>query len=132
MSIWGRLKDEATNNAVLIRSSRHAAAITLRGVVVSTGVNKLKTHPLMAFHSTREGQVYLHAEMDAIVKFLSRYGQEILSDVELYVLRINKMKKMAYSRPCTDCCLHALKAFNVPVIHYTTGNPLNPVATEYL
>lgn len=129
--IWDRLAAEAAGRATLVRSSRHAAAILVRGVVVSVGVNKEKTHPIMARHSSREGQVFLHAEMDALADYLGNHGQD-LSGTEVFVLRLNKMKQRALSRPCEYCCLPALKSFGCPVVHYTTGLVSHPVATEYL
>lgn len=133
-TIWEKLYELAINKADLIRSSRHAAAFVSGREIVSMGVNKIKSHPLMYKFSVRDDQIYLHAEIDALIKAISVVGQDhyMFSSMEVYVARVNKMGKFAISRPCEECCMLALKAFHVPVVHYTTGNPDNPVTTEFL
>lgn len=115
-SIKELLKEEAENGH-RFRSSKHAACIVHRGSVLCIGHNKLKTHPMMQQFTDNPKKVYLHAEIDAIVKFVRSYGTELLSKCELYVLRLNKRGEIASSRPC-PVCAKAIEAFGLTA-HWT-------------
>lgn len=100
-----------------IRSSRHAAAIVYKGIVLSYGVNSLKTHPIMKLYGRNKDAIYLHAEIDAIVKVINRYGTDILSKSTLHVIRIGRCGQLASSKPCKGC-QKAIEAFKIKqVIH---------------
>jgi tRNA(Arg) A34 adenosine deaminase TadA len=100
-----------------IRSSRHAAAIIMpRGNrVISIGWNKLKSHPMQARFSMDAGRpqrIFLHAETDAIIKTINKHGPEVLSECDLYVIRVGNDGTLAGSRPCTSCC-NLVKHFGI-------------------
>jgi len=67
-SVSQELKYLASTYADQVRSSRHAAIITYKGNTISWGVNRYKTHPIMLQYQRNEQAIFLHAEMDAIVK----------------------------------------------------------------
>ena len=115
--ITARLIRTAMEKSGRIRSSRHAAALILpRGHrILATGWNKLKSHPMQAKFSMDAGRpqrIFLHAETDVIIKTINKYGPEILSECDLYVIRITKDGTLAGSRPCTSCC-NLVKHFGI-------------------
>jgi deoxycytidylate deaminase len=56
---------------------------------------------MLEFH--KEGQQFLHAEVDAIIKAINQWGQD-LSGTQLFVLRVtSKGGNVANSKPCAGC-----------------------------
>lgn len=110
-----RLVREA-HKAQSIRGSKHAAALVHRGRIFCVGHNKLKTHPAMQrFH--RKGQVFLHAEVDCIIRGLNLFGD--VSEFSIYVLRLtSKGLRVAESKPCSGCAAF-IKASGITDIHWT-------------
>jgi tRNA(Arg) A34 adenosine deaminase TadA len=107
-----------TEHATLIRGSKHAAAIVCNGIVLSYGVNKLKTHPIMKLYGKNEHSVFLHAEIDAIVRCINNHGDAILKDCSLYITRTTKGGKVAGSKPC-EGCQKAIEAFKIKEVIHT-------------
>ena len=103
--VFNVLKDES-RNADRVKSSYHAAAIVYKKRILSIGLNRRKTHPLMTKYNSRSGQIFLHSEVDAIIKTINLYGQDILKECSLYVLRTTKSGKIGYSKPCSSCQQH--------------------------
>lgn len=116
-SIWSMLEAHAEHSDQ-VRSSRHAAAIVYKGQVLSLGNNKLKTHPIMLKYGKNDKSIYLHAEVDAIVRCINKFGSSILSNCSLYVLRLDKMNRICISKPC-EGCQKAIEAFGVRHVYYT-------------
>jgi tRNA(Arg) A34 adenosine deaminase TadA len=115
--VWTLLKKRA-EFAEMVRSSRHAAAIVCKGQVLGWGVNSLKTHPIMITYGRNAEAIYLHAEIDAMVRCINTYGSDILAKSTLYVLRINKKGELAYSEPCSGC-KKAIKAFSIKRVYHS-------------
>lgn len=116
-----RIESWLINTAVsneVFSGSRHAAAIVHKKRVVSTGTNRKKTHPLMLEYGRNDKSIFLHAEIDAIVKAINMHGVEFLKDCSLYVLRISKDEKLMPSKPCKGC-QRAIKAFGIKNVYYT-------------
>ena len=105
------LHDHA-RGAVKVRSSRHAAAVTVKGNILSLGQNRMKTHPMMFRFSQNHNKVYLHAEIDAIVRCINRYGVDVLRDATLSVVRIGSAGDITNSQPC-EHCQKAIEAFGL-------------------
>lgn len=100
-----------------VRSSRHSALIVDdKGRVVSIGVNKYKTHPIMLQYQRNEESIYLHAEMDAIVKGMRT--RDSFEGCKMYILRLNKKNEICCSKPCSGC-EKALKAFGFKEVYWT-------------
>lgn len=116
-NIWTILKDHALKNEP-VRSSRHASAITYKKKVLAVGRNSYKTHPIMLTYGRNEESLYLHAEIDAIVKTINLHGSEILKECTLWVLRINKKGELASSCPCLGC-RKAIDAFGIKNLEHT-------------
>lgn len=115
--IWERLYLEA-HKADMVRSSRHAAAIICKGKIISIGHNKYKTHPMMLKYGKNDKSIYLHAEIDAIIKAINLHGTEFLKECNIFVLRIDKLGGIGKSRPCSGCT-RAIKAFKIKRMCYT-------------
>lgn len=86
-----------------VRSARIAAAVVCRNQIMSIGTNKYKTDPLQARYS-RKGQIYVHAEVDAIKNVRYRID---LSKCDLYVARAKLTEcgqwAVGNCRPCPGC-----------------------------
>lgn len=115
--IFKKLETTA-EEAEIIQSSRHAAAVVHKGKIISIGVSKLKTHPLMCKFQNNEKRIYLHAEIDAIVKAINKFGNDFLSSCDLYVLRLTRGNHIGISRPCPGC-ERAIKAFKFKNVYWT-------------
>ena len=81
----------------------HIAGIWLDGRIICYGRNQLKTHPLQAKFSDRPNRIYLHAEIDAIVKFLQLHPIQNFCRAEMIVIRIDSDGLLAPSKPCLGC-----------------------------
>lgn len=88
-----------------------------RGQVLSVGKNSyIKTHPLQAHHAQQAGEphkVFLHAEIDAIIKC-----QKIKKAHKLVVFRFLEDGSPAMARPCV-VCNEAIKKTPIKVIEHT-------------
>jgi tRNA(Arg) A34 adenosine deaminase TadA len=102
----------------LIGSSRHAAAIVHNGKILSIGHNRRKTHPLMLKFQHKPYKIFLHAEIDAIVKIKDK---TLLKECQLYVARRSKGNNILNSEPC-ETCKKAIRFFGIKQV-YWTENP---------
>jgi tRNA(Arg) A34 adenosine deaminase TadA len=99
-----RLQHEAIQHSDMVGSSRHAAAVVFKKRILSIGHNsRIKTHPIEKKFQNHSGITPLHAEKAAIIRAMNRYGDEILKDCDLYVLRVLKNGNIANSKPCPSC-----------------------------
>lgn len=94
---------EACERSDLINFGKHAAAILYKGSVLAIGNNKRKSHPIMCSINKASKKIYLHAEVDAIVKTINAHGIEIFPETTLYVLRVTKGGRVTCSEPCSIC-----------------------------
>jgi len=102
-----------------------SAGIVYRKNLISTGVNQYKTHPIMMpTNGYREGQIFLHAEVDAIRNALKLITQEQLTKCDLYVIRVkrpnNNSKKWIHglAKPCPGCT-KVIAGFGLKNVLYT-------------
>jgi tRNA(Arg) A34 adenosine deaminase TadA len=116
-NIWSVLEAHA-DHADMVRSSKHAAAIVYKGQIIILGRNQYKTHPIMIKYGKNDKAIYLHAEIDAIVRCINKYGSNILSKCDLYVLRTDKMNRISSSKPC-EGCQKAVEAFGIRKVFHT-------------
>ena len=107
-----------SQHADIVKSSRHAAAIVYRNQIVAAGVNKRKSHPIMQRYQPNEDRIFLHAEADALIRFMGMYGVDLLPDCSLYVLRTTKTGRVAGSKPC-EGCMAMIEALNVGHVYWT-------------
>lgn len=108
--------------------ARLAAAVVLRGNIISIGFNRKKSHPFQAQFQTNDKQIYLHAETDAINRALKYISTSDLKKATLYVARVkytdNKSKKAiwAESKPCIGCQKAIFQYEIKNVVHTCEGN----------
>lgn len=114
--IFNLLKEEALKSDFI--KHRHAACLIYKGKIISIGINRRKSHPLQKKFQTRPSRIYLHAEIDAIIKAINKHGTSILKDCELNVLRLTKAGKVGNSKPCLGCT-KAIKAFGITKVNWT-------------
>jgi len=110
---------QLANKTPPVYRSKHAAALYYGRRLLSTGVNRYKTHPMMLAYSKHPDCVNLHAEIDCLVRAINRYGTEILKESILYVARTCQDGTAASSKPC-EGCERAIRAFGIKTTHYTT------------
>jgi deoxycytidylate deaminase len=77
--------------------NRHGCVIAKRGIIISTGFNKMKTHPAAAH--TLSG--HIHAELAAFIQART----DELRGTDLYSCRImrHKGQPRGMAKPCKNC-----------------------------
>lgn len=92
-----------------------AFAYNKKGRLLSIGRNSyIRTHPLQGKYARKVGRpcaIYLHAEMDALIK-----AREPVH--KLVIVRFTKDGKPANAKPCSICQL-AIRDFNVKIVEHT-------------
>lgn len=93
-----------------------ALAYDKKGKLLSIGYNSyIRTHTIQAKYARKVGKpdsVYIHAEIDALIKARGRKVHKI------HVMRILRDGTYAMSKPC-PICRAALKDFNVKEVGWT-------------
>jgi deoxycytidylate deaminase len=120
------IKNESVFNALFdhaktvtdCKAHKHAAAIVYRKQILSLGRNQLKTHPIMLKYQSDETKIYLHAEVDAIVRAINTYGTAILKRCDLYVIRLTGGGNIGMSKPCRGC-QKAIAAFGIKGVYWS-------------
>ena len=95
--------------------------IVEKGRIIASGVNSSKTHPLAATYSKHPLAIYLHAEIDAIIK--ASRTSSIFSTSSIYVARRTlttnrKPDGCGLAKPC-DGCAAAIAHFNFGLVAYS-------------
>lgn len=124
------LKGVASENRTEARC-RLAAMLVHRNVPVALGTNKLKSHPLQAKFGMNEHSIYLHAEIDALIKAVKELTAEQLNKSTLYVARVLKNGNTGMAKPCPGCA-RALKSFGIQRIVWSTESGFNTSEHENL
>jgi deoxycytidylate deaminase len=105
-------------------NSRHVAAIVYRNEIIAFGFNRKQSHPFQKKFSRHEDAIFLHAENDAILQVIKRYGMDILENCTMYVARMKydgwQKENMirGLSKPCLGCS-RSLAAHGVKKVLYT-------------
>jgi len=109
-------------------NAKLAAAVVIKGKVISTGRNQLKTHPFAAQYAKNSDAIFLHAEASAIVNSLNHVDKADLSRATLYIYRVKHPNGRAnkwvsgLAKPCTGC-MRAIVEFDFKRVVYTTDGP---------
>lgn len=111
-----KVVDAAIGNPGVKGKYKMAAGVFYKNRLVAVGLNQYKTHPIMLQGNYREGQVYLHAEADAIVKASKLVD---LSQCHMHVVRVTKGGRLALAKPCLGC-FHLLNIFGLKEVTWTT------------
>ena len=103
-----------------------AAAVVYKNNIIATGVNSYKTHQLMSNNWYKEGQYFLHAEVDAIKNALKLISVEQLTKCELYIVRVKRpgsnSKEWIHglAKPCKGC-EKLIASFGINKVFYTVN-----------
>lgn len=101
-----------------------AAGIIYKKQLLATGVNQLKTHPIMLGPGYRDGQVFMHAEVDAIRNALNFISPKQLQSCSLYIVRVKKPHIGAsnwihgLAKPCPGCT-QTIASYGITDVHWT-------------
>lgn len=93
---------------------KHGSVIVKGGRVISTGMNKDRSHPRIVSSEHIKDHCSVHAEIDAIKK------AKDVSGATIYVARVNKNGVARDSRPCNRC-YEVIKSNGIKKIVYTTS-----------
>ena len=89
-----------------------------RGRVISFGKNSyIKTHPLQALYAEKNGcpeKIYLHAEMDAIIRC-----QDLSKAHRILVTRISTAGNYMNAKPCKICADAISSLTGIKIIDHT-------------
>jgi deoxycytidylate deaminase len=110
-----------------VKTARLAAALAIRGQVLSLGNNQLKSHPFHLRFGKNRDSLYWHAETHCIHNFIRKHDPNLLQKTTLYVVRLKRpyegsrdfVKGMA--RPCKGC-MRCIQDFGVPRIVYSNND----------
>jgi deoxycytidylate deaminase len=123
--IMGILRSMAEDVAP-VANARLAAAVAIRGNIISFGHNSLRSHPWHLRWGKNRDSLYWHAETNAIYNFLKRRPPQDLAKSTLYVLRIKRPHEtsrdwvMGMARPCKGC-QKCIMDFAIPRVVYSTN-----------
>lgn len=121
------LRRQAIDNEGCARA-KLAAAVAIKGRIISLGRNQYKTHPFATAYGKNSEAIFLHAETHAIVNSLSHVEKDDLKRATLYIYRVkrpnykSKQWTDGISKPCTGC-MSAIVEFGFKRVVYTTDNP---------
>jgi deoxycytidylate deaminase len=101
-----------------------SAIVDSKGNIVSLGAASKKTHPLQKKYQRNPHSIYLHSEIDAIRKAVSKDID--LSVCNLYICRIRSweishkfnIRGWGSAKPC-EGCQRAIKDYKIKKVYYT-------------
>lgn len=94
---------------------KHGCIIVQDDVIIAEGWNKITKHYNHSFS--------IHAEVDAIKKFKKIYNKSLLSQTEMYIVRIGSKYMdncLKYSKPCENC-QSVIMHYGIPKVFYSTN-----------
>jgi deoxycytidylate deaminase len=95
----------------------HFGFLIRKNRIIKIGWNKYKTHRINQEHPYHDGNVFLHAETDTLIKA----KQDDLSDFKLLVLRISEGNVFRNSRPCFGC-QSIIKQFGIKEVWHSDSD----------
>ena len=111
-------------DVIPVGHAKIAAAIVYKKEIISIGVCSYQTHPLQKHYARNSESIYLHAEIDAIIK--AKRHNIPLSKCDLYVARVKRPSPFStmfitgLARPC-EGCWKAIQEYNIRNVIYTEG-----------
>lgn len=96
-----------------------AAGIYLRSRLLVLGINSYKTHPIMLSSGYRREQIHLHAEADALQKFLRILPEHMLERCHMHVARVGLDGTTRLAKPC-EGCYKLLVQYRIGGLSWTT------------
>lgn len=122
--IMGFLRRQAID-VKAVKSSRIAAAVTIKNDIISLGHCQRRTHPFQARYCKNPEAIYLHAETNAISNALNHVSKRDLARATLYIRRVKLPTKDdtkfvdGMAKPCLGC-MRAIIAFGIKKVVYST------------
>lgn len=123
MNKWLRYLSTIAEDVIPVGAARIAAAIVYKNELISVGVCSYKSHPLQKYYGRNSHSIYLHAEVDALIKARSRIGERGISlkKCTLYIARVKKSYANAtdfipgLAKPCEGCmkAIHEAGLINI-------------------
>lgn len=107
--------------------ARVCAAIVVKNKIIALGINQRKTHPLQAHYTDHKEKIFLHAEIDCIIRALKQINANDFRKATIYIARAKQKcgdtNKFIYgiAKPCMGC-MTAIKNLNIKKIVYTTDD----------
>lgn len=109
-----------------VGNAKIAACIVYKGSIISIGHCSYKTHPLQARYGRNAHSIFLHAEVDALIKARSRVLKRGISlkKCTMYVARVKRPSAFSdqwttgLAKPC-DGCMKAIRGAGITNIVYT-------------
>lgn len=101
-----------------VGGSNHVALIVYKKNILSFGQNRLKSHPLQKQFSDHPEKIYLHAEMESIIRAIREVDEDILRKSTMYVARFGRSGRQLNSKPC-DGCQKAIEFYQIKKVIHT-------------
>ena len=112
-----------------VRSSKIAAAVVIKNKIISIGRCQMKTHPMQMEFGKNDQAIYLHAEMDVIIKGLQFVDVSDYNNASIMICRVkrpeanNKIWIYGNAKPCVGRnklgCMNAILHFGFKRVIYT-------------
>ena len=108
-----------------VANAKFAAAVAIRGKIISLGYPSKKTHPFAKKYQKNAESIYLHAETAAIKNSLNHIEKEDFEKATLYICRVKRpdanSKNWVHglARPCQGC-LRAIAEYGFKKVVYST------------
>lgn len=134
-SSWNNSMNQKILHAILllaeekqpeVRNFRIASAVVFKDKeIVAVGYPRNKSHPIQKEFGRNEESIYLHAEIDAILRAY-KHVDFFNKDFSLYVARIKRRHSTDNSftqgnaKPCSGCTRFIHKC-GIQTLHYSTG-----------
>lgn len=128
MSRWLTYLSTIAEDVIPVGHARIAAAIVYKNELISVGVCSYKSHPLQKHYGRNPHSIYLHAEVDALIKARSRIEARGISlkKCTLYIARVKRASSSDASfipglaKPC-EGCMKAIHEAGLTNIIFTEG-----------
>lgn len=110
-----------------VANARLAAAIAVRGDIISFGNNSLRSHTFAQKFGKNEHSAFWHAETHAIFNALKRHHVDVLERATLYVVRVKRPHEtsrdwiLGTSKPCRGCW-RCIGEFGIPRVVYSVDS----------
>jgi deoxycytidylate deaminase len=128
VSRWLTYLSTIAEDVIPVGHARIAAAIVYKNELISVGVCSYKSHPLQKHYGRNPHSIYLHAEVDALIKARSRIEARGISlkKCTLYIARVKRASSSDASfipglaKPC-EGCMKAIHEAGLTNIIFTEG-----------
>ena len=110
-----------------VANAKFAAAVAIRGKIISLGFCSKKSHPFAAKYGKNSSSIYLHAETAAILNSLNHVQKEDLEKATMYICRVKRPNANSknwvhgLAKPCQGC-VKAIAEFGFKKVVYSTEN----------